>query len=36
MYDSIGAATSDTLQQIPINQLKRDVTPVHCFCLLQS
>ena len=35
MRDSIGAATSDTLQQNPKNQLKRDVTPVHYSFLLQ-
>ena len=36
MYESIGAATSDTLQQNPVNQLKRDVTPVYYSFLLQS
>ena len=36
MYDNIGAATSDTLQQNPMNQLKRDVIPVHYSFLSQS
>ena len=36
MYGNIGAATSDTLQQNPMNLLKTDVIPVHYSFLLQS